>query len=124
MAEVAAAGDPKPQPENSEQIKKEFAENKQDVTEKPPETHKVESEQVKNAQHGLQGGPKPPGSTRAAVDSQSHNRAMSQDDKNAEAARREQAKKAAANARAHKEKFTAASQEQQKSQGQDKDMGR
>lgn len=43
-------------------------------------TQQRQSEQVKKTQLGLQGGPKPPGSTRAAVDRQAHNQQKAKDD--------------------------------------------
>ena len=124
MADVIAPADePKPDPEkNNDKIKQEFKENKKDF-EKPPEPPGNQSQQVANQQHGLDGGPKPPGSTRAAVDRQTHNQAMANDNKAAQNANADRAKLAAQNARQYKEQYEkAAGQEQQNSQ--DRGTGR
>lgn len=78
MADVTApANAPKPEPEKNFN---KAAEKKPEQQPKP-EQPKVQSEQVKNTQHGLQGGPKPPGSTRDAVVRDTHNKAKAKDDK-------------------------------------------
>ena len=48
--------------------------------EEPKQVQGVDSEQVKTQKLGMQGGPKPPGSTRQAVDAQAHKEQMNKDD--------------------------------------------
>lgn len=116
MVEVAASGDPKPDPP-----KKKFEENKQDIA-PPPPTPKVPSQQVANTQLGLQGGPKGPASTRSAVDRAAHGEAMQGDRDRVAAAQAQRVQQMAAQARTDREKFNAAAQA--KEQGKDNGMGR
>lgn len=76
-----------------------------------------QSEQVKKTQMGLQGGPKPPGSTRAAVDRQAHNQQKSKDNEAAKKAQKLQLLKEFQ----AKEK---ASQKARAGKSKDKDLGR